>query len=71
MTFPSGKAYCKTSYEESFNNYLIIKTKEGEFGLAPAFAYNDLKGTTSEEKMRFKNVNQQALQMDTFAQNII
>lgn len=71
MTFPSGKAYCKTSYEESYHEYLTAKTKNGELKLSPAFAYKNLKGNTPNGKIHFTNVNQQALQIDAFAQNII
>jgi predicted dehydrogenase len=70
MTFPSGKAYCKTSYEAPFESYLTATTEKGVLQLNPSFLYNGLKGTTPEGTMQFKAVNQQALQMDAFALNI-
>ncbi|WP_282086300.1 Gfo/Idh/MocA family protein [Aquimarina algiphila] len=71
MTFPSGKALCKTTYEEGLYNYIIANTQKGELKLAPSFLYDGLKGQTPEGKINIKDVNQQALQMDAFALNII
>ncbi|MBC2845555.1 Gfo/Idh/MocA family protein [Winogradskyella flava] len=71
MTFPSGKAYCKTSYESPFKSHLILNTEKGKLELSPSFTYDGIKGTTPDGEMELKNVNQQALQMDTFAQNIL
>ncbi len=71
MTFPSGKAYCKTSYEEPFENYLTATTEKGELKLTSSFVYRGLKGSTPDGPMELKQVNQQALQMDAFAQNIL
>jgi predicted dehydrogenase len=71
MTFPSGKAYCKTSYEEPFENYLTATTEKGELKLTSSFVYRGLKGSTPDGPIEAKEVNQQALQMDAFAQNIL
>lgn len=71
MKFPSGEALCKTSYEEPFVNYLSATTEKGILEISPSFAYGGLKGKTPDGEMKFKNVNQQALQMDAFAQNIL
>lgn len=71
MTFPSGKAYCKTSYEEPFYDHLTANTEKGELKLSPAFIYNGLQGSTPDGPMTVKPVNQQAEQMDAFAQNIL
>jgi predicted dehydrogenase len=71
MTFPSGKAYCKTSYEEPFENYLTATTEKGELKLTSSFVYRGLKGSTPDGPIVAKEVNQQALQMDAFAQNIM
>ncbi len=59
----------KTSYSEGMN-FLRGEAKEGWFELAPAFNYSGQAGSTSEGKMDFPRVNQQALQMDDFAQCI-
>jgi predicted dehydrogenase len=71
MTFPSGKAYCKTSYEEPFENYLTATTEKGELKLTSSFVYRGLKGSTPYGPIVAKEVNQQAMQMDAFAQNIV
>lgn len=71
MTFPSGKAYCTTSYEEPFYDHLTANTEKGELKLSPAFIYNGLKGTTPDGPMTVTPVNQQAQQMDAFAVNIL
>ena len=70
MTFPSGKAHCITSYEDSYG-YLKANTEKGELKLSPAFIYNGLKGFTPDGPMTVKPVNQQAMQMDAFATNIL
>ena len=71
MTFPSGKALCKTTYEDGLYSYIVADTEKGELKLDPSFLYGGLKGTTPNGKIDIENVNQQALQMDAFAQNII
>ena len=70
MTFPSGKAYCITSYEDRYG-YLTANTEKGELKLSPAFIYNGLKGFTPDGPMTVKPVNQQAVQMDAFAINVL
>lgn len=71
MTFPSGKAYCKTSYEEPFNAYLKANAEKGEFSLNPSYSYGGLKGKTPDGSMNLEPVNQQAKQMDAFALNVL
>ena len=71
MTFPSGKAYCRSSYEEPYYCHLTAATEKGELKLSPAFIYNGLKGWTPDGPMTVNPVNQQAAQMDAFALNIL
>lgn len=71
MTFPSGKALCKTSYEEDFYCYITATTEKGEIDLNPSFTYGGLKGKTPNGPIEIKNVNQQALQIDAFALNVL
>lgn len=67
MEFPDGAiADCKTSYAEGLN-LLRAEAEKGWFELSPAYSYGGIKGETSEGKMNLPNVNQQALQMDDFA----
>jgi predicted dehydrogenase len=71
MTFPSGKALCKTSYEEDFYCYITATTEKGEIELNPSFTYGGIKGKTPNGSIKIENVNQQALQIDAFALNIL
>lgn len=67
LEFPGGAvANCHTSYAEQ-GNTLRAEAEKGWFELDPAYGYDGLKGKTSKGDMDIKNVNQQALQMDDFA----
>ena len=55
-------------------NKLQIDAGNGWAELSPAYAYSGIKGKTSEasrKEMEYPKVNQQALQMDDFAQCIL
>ena len=68
MVFPSGfTSKCITSYEDNAN-YLTAKAEKDSFELTSAFSYRGIRGKTPEGPMNFTAVNQQALQMDAFAQ---
>ena len=70
MQFPSGySSKCITSYEDN-GNYLKAEAEKGTFELSSAFSYGGIQGKTPEGSMSLKAVNQQALQMDDFAQCI-
>jgi predicted dehydrogenase len=70
MEFPGNiVAECKTSYSESMS-LLRAESEKGWFEISPAYSYGGIKGETSEGKMQFEEVAQQALQMDDFAQAI-
>ncbi len=70
MEFPGGIiAECKCSYSEG-QNLLRGDAEKGWFELKPAYAYRGISGETSNGKMEFEQVNQQALQMDDFARAI-
>lgn len=67
MEFPSGaRAACQTSYSQEYN-LLRAEAEKGWFELQPAYAYNGLKGKTSDGPMVLTSLNQQAAQMDDFA----
>ncbi|MBK6264049.1 Gfo/Idh/MocA family oxidoreductase [Marivirga sp. S37H4] len=72
MQFKDGTvADCKTSYAENLN-LLRAETDTNEwFELSPAYSYSGIEGETSKGDLDFKQVNQQALQMDDFADCII
>jgi predicted dehydrogenase len=71
MEFPSGaKAECFMSYNKNANS-LRVEAENGWCELSPAYAYRGIHGRTSKGPMNFPQVNQQARQMDAFAQCII
>lgn len=71
MEMPGGViAECKSSYEEDMS-LLRAEADKGFFELKPAYGYSGQKGETSQGKMDLPKVNQQALQMDDFAEAII
>ncbi|WP_266368890.1 Gfo/Idh/MocA family protein [Tellurirhabdus rosea] len=71
MEFPDGTvAACKTSYNDKYN-ILRAEAASGWFALEPAYQYDGLKGTTSKGEMKLENLNQQARQMDAFADCIL
>jgi predicted dehydrogenase len=71
MAMPNGIiAECKTSYSEDMN-VLRATAENGWFELSPAYEYKGIKGETSKGKMDFPQINQQAKQMDDFAQAIM
>ena len=71
MEFPGDvTANCKTSYSESLNLLRVVAEK-GWYELSPAYGYSGQQGETSNGKMNFPKVNQQARQMDDFADAII
>lgn len=70
LEFPGNIiASCKTSYAEH-QDILRAEAENGWFELSPAYAYKGIKGKTSDGKMDFPEINQQAKQMDDFAQAI-
>ena len=71
MEFASGAvAYCDTSYAED-QDLLRADAEKGWIELKPAYAYKGIKGKTDSGKLDLKKVNQQALQMDDFANCIL
>lgn len=71
LEFPGGiKANCKTSYTQNMD-LLRMNAEKGWAQLSPAYPYRGQAGETSEGKMDFPSVNQQARQMDDFAMAIM
>jgi predicted dehydrogenase len=67
MEFPGGTtAECITSYSKDMN-LLHAECETGWAELSPSYEYSGIKGKTSDGKMNFPEVNQQARQMDDFA----
>ncbi|HYG19356.1 MAG TPA: Gfo/Idh/MocA family oxidoreductase [Ohtaekwangia sp.] len=70
MEMPGGiVAACKSSYSENYNK-LRAEAAKGYFELSPAYAYKGIRGKTTDTSLNFKSINQQAAQMDDFAQAI-
>ena len=71
LEFPEGVvAECKTSYTEEMN-VLQVEAASGWIKLSPAYGYSGIKGETGSGKLELPEVNQQARQMDDFAQAIV
>jgi len=71
LAFPDGiLAHGTCSYAED-SDWLKGEAIGGSLELEPAYAYNGIEGSTSEGPMDFQEVNQQALQMDEFAQSLL
>ncbi len=63
-------ATCDTNYRERTSK-LSGAAERGHWELNPAYSYGGISGSTSEGQLSFPQVNQQALQMDAFAQNVL
>jgi predicted dehydrogenase len=71
MGFSGGTvATCKSSYNAN-DNSLHADAEKGWFELTEAFRYGGMEGATFKGKMNFPQINQQAAQMDDFAQCIM
>jgi len=60
---------CKCSYSTGMD-LLRVEAENGWFELSPAFAYQGIKGRTSDGEMKVRNVNQQVKQLDSIAKSI-
>jgi predicted dehydrogenase len=70
LEFPENiKAACTTSYSKEMNK-LRAEAQNGWAELSPAYEYKGIKGETAKGKMEFPEINQQARQMDDFAQAV-
>jgi len=71
MEFDNGAiANCSTSYGAR-SDYLKVSAQEGNFELHPCYQYNKPEGEVQGEPISFEGENQQAVQMDAFASNIM
>lgn len=71
LEFPSGAVASSSSTYNGYVNRLYAMAPEGWFEVEPAYGYGGLRGRTSEGDMPFDPVNQQAAQMDDFADCIL
>jgi predicted dehydrogenase len=71
LEFPGGLvAHGASSYSRGGNSHRADAT-DGWFELQPAYGYSGVRGRTSDDVLDFPQVNQQALQMDAFADHIL
>jgi predicted dehydrogenase len=71
MEFPGGVvADCSSSYNDRASR-LYTEAANGWWKLEPAYGYSGISGITSEGPMDYPQVNQQARQMDGFAECIL
>lgn len=71
LEFPDGViAQGKASYSAE-ENYLRVKAQFGNYALEPAYTFTGIQGRTPHGDIALPAVNQQALQMDAFADHII
>jgi len=74
MRFADGTvADCRTSYTQNMAGRLRAEAANGWLELEPAFGYGGLAGNTSKNdgSLNLPNINQQAAQMDDFAQCVL
>ena len=74
LHFADGStADCRTSYAENLASRLRAEAASGWLELSPAFGYGGLNGKTSQSPnvLDLPNVNQQAAQLDDFADCIL
>lgn len=59
-------AHCESSFNREYS-YIHLKTEQGDISIEPAFLYSGIKGYTPNGLMNFRQVSQQTIQMDDFA----
>jgi predicted dehydrogenase len=70
MQFPGGHVSNSYTSYSTPANHLYISTENRWFNLMPAFNYGGIKGSTNRGELNLPEVNQQAVQMDTFSKCI-
>jgi len=71
LEFPSGAvAKCECNFWADADSHRA-ETAEGYFELEPAYYYSGQRGETHDRVIHHGQVNQQALQMDDFAQRVL
>lgn len=67
LEFPGGAVATSSTTYGAYVNRLYAMAPEGWFEVTPAYGYDGIRGRTSRGAMSFPQVNQQAAQMDDFA----
>ncbi len=71
LTFPGGCVVSSLTSYAAYVERLYAAAQRGWFELRPAYSYGGVRGTTSEGPMDFPQINQQAAQMDAFADCVL
>jgi glucose-fructose oxidoreductase len=72
LEFPDGvRCAGRTSYNENYNRFRAESQGGGWIEIEPAYSYRGVRGRTHLGPLPASDVNQQALQMDAFARNIL
>ncbi len=71
LEFPGDVAATLSSSYAARNDYITVSAEKGNYGLTPSYGYAPAQGYIKNEKMDFPHYNQQAVQMDAFAKNIM
>ena len=71
LEFPGDIAATLCSSYAARNDYIEVSAEQGNYGLNPSYGYAPAQGFIRNEKMDFPHYNQQAVQMDAFAKNIL
>lgn len=71
LEFPSGAVATSSTTYNGYVNRLYAMAPEGWLEIQPAYSYSGIEGRTSRGPMDFPAVNQQARQMDDFAEAIL
>ncbi len=71
LEFPSGAVLDGSTTYNGYLNRFQAAAEGGWLELRPAFSYGGLNGATHEGDMDLPNVNQQARQMDAFAECVL
>ncbi len=71
MEFPDGKISNSTTSYAFGTNHLVVTAQKARAVIMPAYSYNGLGGIFNNKKLEFPPINQQALQMDDFAKNVV
>ncbi|MEM6378727.1 MAG: Gfo/Idh/MocA family oxidoreductase [Bacteroidota bacterium] len=71
LQFPGDVAASLCSSYAARNDYIEVSAEKGNYGLKPSYGYAPAQGFIQNEKMDFPYHNQQAVQMDAFAKNIL
>lgn len=71
LEFPDGLVAKGASSYARGANFHRAETSGGWFEVKPAFGYGGIRGAASRGNIEFPQVNQQALQMDAFADHIL